>query len=588
MFSILPRLSLHTDGFPIAISEREVKWKVHGSARTTLTIQTPVPNHPLRLERATLLSHLLPHFAVKEIMSYHHEWCYNKVFLRLFHAGLMKQFPLPSGVITVEQFTDLMKLHSLCSFYLVNGNEVMLHRTGSAKSFGIWIREEDVQILDFTRGVNPFRAKSVVVHGRPEFLEVAEYLKVMQALIHHFGHSGKMKTPYIPARDNISRTSYEVMMICLKEYAFDLAGIKIFWKVDAKRNNRVDRLRKQVCEPALLIKPASGEKTFFFNKIVEVTKLVEHVDVIPDVDFQRRQAIIEENELFQMSLEDFPAGDERALEKLHCKVREKKYKKKLADHPIRGPTSTDRMLTAAERQKAQWNRRRKLNEASVVHRTVIPEPSYAEYLHPEVHGLNPFETPRFNRYYTEHVVKEIQTHNPDTQERWQVTANIEMEKVIKYGARVDYRQRVNVSLPGSKRVLLPSNRRDKDPIRKLEIIRGQLGPYHAMIAPNIRKLRQQREKERKERIAHVAEEYPDHVVPKELTESYNMKLLFYVMHVMGVGPGIACLTQEEMLKCIESVGRNHKIRGVKRDKKKYRLKKRDRKLVRMLLGELIA
>jgi hypothetical protein len=587
MFSILPQLSLNTDGFPIAISEREVRWKVHGSTRTTLTVRTPVPSHQLKLERATLLSRLLPQFAVDKIMSYHHEWCYNKVFLRLFHAGLMRQFPLPSGVLTVEHFTALMKHHSLCSFYLVNGSEVLLHRTESVKSFGVWIRDEDVQILDFTRGVNPFRARSEVVHGRPEFLEVAEYLKVLQALIHHFNHSGKMKTPYIPARDNISRTSYEVMMICLKEYAFELAGIKIFWKVDIKRNNRVERLRKQVCEPALLIKPASGERTFQFSKIVETVKLVEHVDVTPDQDFLRRQAIIEENELFQMSLEDFPAGDEAALEKLHCRVHEKRYKKR-SNKPIRGPSSTDRALSVQERQFAQWNRIRKLNATSEVRRTVTPESSYAEYLKPAAHGLNPFNSPRINRYYTEHRVKEVQTHNPETQERWQVTANIEMEKVIQYGARVDYNQRLNVSLPGSKKVLLPSNRRDKDPRKKLEIIQGQLSQSFTVIAPNIKIMRRKREVARKKRIAQVEKEYPDHVVPRELTESYNMKLLFYVMHVMGVGPGIACLTQEEMHKCIESVGRNHKIRGVKREKKKYRLKKRDRKLVRMLLGELIA
>jgi hypothetical protein len=587
MFRIHPRLSLNTEGFPIAISEREVKWKVYGSARTTFTVQTPVPRHQLELERATLLSHVLPQFAVTEIMSFHHEWCYNRVFLRLFHAGLMQPFTLPTGVITVEYFTALLKCHALCSFYLVNGCDILLHRTESVNSFGVWIRDEDVQILDFSRGVNPFRVKSEFVHGRPEFLEVAEYLKVMQALIHHFGHSGKMRTPYIPARDNLSRTSYEVMMICLKEYAFDLAGIKIFWKVDMKRSNRVERLRQQVCEPALLIKPASGQKTFFFNRVVERTELVEHVDVTPDKDFPRRQAIIEENEQYQMGTEDFPAGDVAALEKLHCKVKEKRYKQRIRK-PIQGPRPTDAPMTVQERQFAQWRRNRRLNEASIVKRTVTPEPSYAEYLHPGVHGLNPFDTPKVVRYFTEHTVREVQTHNPDTQERWQVTANIEMEKVIKYGAKVDYQQRINISLPGSKKVILPGNRRDRNPRSKLETILGQLGPYEGKIAPRIKRLREQRGVQRRKRIESVAEKYPDHVVPKELTESYNMKLLFYVMYVMGVGPGIACLTQEEMHKCIESVGRNHKIKGVKREKKKYRLRKRDRKLVRMLLGELIA
>jgi hypothetical protein len=354
-----------------------------------------------------------------------------------------------------------------------------------------------------------------------------------------------------------------------------------------KRSNRVERLRQQVCEPALLIKPASGQKTFFFNRVVERTELVEHVEVTPDKDFLRRQAIIEENEQYQMSTEDFPAGDIAALEKLHCKVKEKRYKKKIRK-PIQGPRPTDAPMTVQERQFAQWRRNRRLNAASIVKRTVTPEPSYAEYLHPGVHGLNPFDTPKVVRYFTEHTVREVQTHNPDTQERWQVTANIEMEKVIKYGAKVDYQQRINISLPGSKKVILPGNRRDRNPRSKLETILGQLGPYEGKIAPRIKRLREQRGVVRRKRIESVAEKYPDHVVPKELTESYNMKLLFYVMYVMGVGPGIACLTQEEMHKCIESVGRNHKIKGVKREKKKYRLRKRDRKLVRMLLGELIA
>jgi hypothetical protein len=584
MFRIHPRLSLHTAGFPVSVSDTEVRWLIHGSTRTTFSVQEQVPQHHLMLERSNLLSRLLPQFAVEEIMSYHHEWCYNKVFLRLLNARLLKGFSLPSGPISVDHFLRLLKLNSLCSFYMVNGNEVLLHRTDSSKSFCVWIRDEDVEVLDFARGVNPFRKKSAVVHGRPEFLAVVEYLKVMQTLMHHFGHSGRMRTPYIPARDNLNRTTYEVMMICLKEYAFDLAGIKIFWKVDPKRFNRVQKLKQEVCEPALMLKAENMEKTFFYSRIVEKVVLKENVEVFPDKDFEERQQIIQENEQFQMELEDFPAGDEAALEKLHCRVHVKKSHPHKEKWKHKVPKKDEVKKTSAELRYARYQERRRRQGEAVITRTVIPEATYEEYLQPKPHGLNPFNTPRVRKYLTEERVKEVQTHDPNTQERWQATVNLEMDKVLLYGKRADYNLRVNISLPWEKH-RIPGNRRDRDPQEKLNIVESHINNYEPRIAPRIRQLRTKREAARRNKIRELKKTYPDHSFPKELVEQYTLKLLFYVFYVFGATQGVACLTHQQMLRCIECVGNNHKIPAMNNGKKN-RFRKRDRKFVRIILKKL--
>jgi len=504
----------------------------------------------------------------------------------------MRSFTLPDGPIPVDTFLTLLKRNSLCSFYWVNGNEVGLHRTESHKTYAVVIRDEDVQLLDFTRGVNPFRAKSEIVHGRPDLVDVAEYLKVMQALMFHFKHNGLMRNPHVPARANLHRTAYEVMMICLKEYAMELAGINIYWKVDPKRTNKVQRLKKQVCEPALGISTIKLPLVFDYTKKIVVTEEVVHEAVFPDRDHPRRVEAIREIEEYNMGLEDFDAGSVEALEEKHYNVHKKliypRRKVVPGAHTRRTADATDRTTSRIKWRIKDSKEIKARKEQGYYQKSYTPKPSYYEYANPESHGIDPVDHTHVEvrKEYVEKIVR--QTHNPTTQERWQIKANIEMSRVLEVGLIADYNQRLNQRVMGPKLFIRDQSRLDmpvRDKIRRLKyhVEDPRMGGTAVMKAKRQKRIRAVQARAKKARIEHA-----DKVLPSALVEQYNVRLLFYTLHTLGLKKGVACLTHEQMLKCLEFSGRDLKLPSCNRQNNRIRFQKRDRIVARYYLKKFFS
>jgi hypothetical protein len=337
------------------------------------------------------------------------------------------------------------------------------------------------------------------------------------------------------------------------------------------------------------LKPITIQRKIYFTKVVEEVVEEQEEYVISDPTFQIRQQKIQAAESYQMELEDFDAGDIGALETLHCDVKRRVIKAKKVKEPLgfKNPSvALEGERNLQDRREARWAYLRAKKGKSTVERIVTPRETYADYLKPEVHGIDPFRRDRVETTVNRKLVKRVVTHDPETQERWQLVANLEMEKVIKYGAKVDRNQRGNQRYVGQRAYIGMKNRRDYHAKRKLDEIKNLLD-YDVKIPSALLLAKRKKEKARIKRIEEVAAKRPGLQLPHELVVSYNLRLLFYTLHTLGVRKGVACLTEETMLTYLEAVGRGHKIPIAKHANKKCRVRKRDRKVIRMLLREVI-
>jgi len=261
-----------------------------------------------------ILESLFPHGCVETILSFNHELCFNKVLMCLYDAGMMKKcHNIYDHPISIRKMLDLVRQNTYCNLKLTNGGTLYLippiGRIQRDVTFFVRIVDSDIFVEQSNFMINRSSTPSLIVHGRFKDLGgTSIYFKYMEALFEHFGHDGSMISVYKPDRANLNRTSYEVMMICLKRAYTAIFGDKQFyWKIDKRRIPRVLKIET-------LIGP-KVESIGLVEKVklpeVPIENLYKKLKIVKEEDRvdERVENYIQETELDLMRSEDINALD---------------------------------------------------------------------------------------------------------------------------------------------------------------------------------------------------------------------------------------------------------------------------------------
>jgi len=563
-----------------------------------------------------ILSIILPDFAVKKILSFHHQWCHVEVSLRLINSGLLKSsMQRPDREMTVKDFTESLKNNMLINFSIANGNELRTYEIGKKDGdVCIVIENENVRLLDNEWIADPMGKVSTKVHGIPKLEDALRYVRILELLLHHFKHTGEMKGPFIPKKANLSRTDYEVLMITLKHYAKTIMGENIYWKIDPIRRRRVERLKQEVVEPIWKTMRITSEvKIPDLDILRKNTYTVEEKIRHPDPTEKFRSEAIARFETRYMSAEDFDAGDHLGRKNLHIMEIEEVETFNMTETP----TKLDMKLAEREDRKREKGIRRgiyfklpkkekegkeadkekggkdaaakskpvdrKKKRASVYTPTQGYKPPIQKVKNIEITttdkgvnyvNQNPHRISTTTGKYTEEVKTTVHHRNwrdqlkKSKQEEWQDTANLKMKEIL---ATVEHYNKAELGSRRLKKVNEMWSMRDyRKPKQKFRVF----GSFYVDHAPAMRKIYSKKN------------EYNEKIEPV-LQNKYNLRSLQTLLYLMGFRKGVTLLNYKEFGAAISFIVLNKKIPPLGKTDEKTRFMKSDRKLLRMVLRLLI-
>jgi len=533
------------------------------------------------------------------------------MYLRLLNSGLVdSRIPRRNREISVSQLEEDLYLHSLAPLTLFNGREMFqiepLNKS-VLTSYAVVVENENVFLspAGLYKPLSFYREASVKVHGVIKPVErQLKFLRALEAILHHFNHDGTMKSKYVPARSHLNRTSYEMVMILVKHYAKEILDENIYWKVDPIRLHRAARIRSEVVDPVIRSLKVTNKILYPLIKSERVTT-TEIVRVIDPRDVGRERAI-NRAEARKMESEDFDAGKENMIMK--------HFYMKTLPIPLTSEGSVEYSVGEAIQEEMKPARgsliemfRTKKKKAAMKkgklgpayepreRKVWAPESTYKEvYLRNQPHGI-PTET-----MYMEKEVKKssgrswLEVARSKTQEDWQNEANINMAKVLSDTRKINLQERAEVKAKIGYQTRW-TGRVDTE-ARPLRMCRGAV--THDFL---VKKLGYARKKPDRILKKHFTWKDMDEYHKKEddsetdpiLQNRYNLRVLFHMMHEIGLRESCTLLKYGEMLTAIIATFTGRKIPALTREHMRKgssyyrkRLTKQDRKGMRFLLVKL--
>jgi len=506
---------------------------------------------------AALLDVFPPELTTK-IMQYHHEWCHVLVIKRLIVSGWMSTAaPRYHHAITTSAFEAILKTHMRLDYSIMNGPEVKQYRARESPERGeicLYIKDENVTLCDSTVSTSWQRGRSSWVHGVvPVYTRGMEYVKTLEILLDYFSHTGEMKTEIVPAKANLNRTQYEVLMILVKQYAQELIGKSVYWKVDKKRNNAVKDIRENFVEP--LRKAMKVTSNIRLPAVQIRPKIVFSEDVlrlVPDETEERRAKEIAKFESKMMASEDFDAGNAKQQASIHTLV-EKGHTSTIEEPDVLVRVGNNVVIDRPRLPKQkQW---RFIPRGTVI--TTSPTEEYERYVAPKAHGI---DTSSGLKEVVEKKVVSISRWTDDIQidrqAKWQETANINMAAVLK-GAFIYNLQEVEARRKWKNKAMGQRYRiRLKKGARK-EYLDKVSQSYFTHLGPKSKKASSLMAKgiEYKKQVNQAG--------LRQLQNKINIRSLFYSMFVMGQHKAVAQMNYRDMVTLLICHKQNRKFTPVR-------------------------
>jgi hypothetical protein len=442
----------------------------------------------------------------------------------------------------------------------MNGPDVKQYRARESPERGevcIYIKDENVMLCDSTVSTSWQRGRSSWVHGVvPVYTRGMEYVKTLEILLDYFRHTGEMKTEIVPAKANLNRTQYEVLMILVKQYAQELIGKNVYWKVDRKRNNAVKDIRENFVEP--LRKAMKLTSKIRLPEMKIRPKIVFSEDVarlVPDETEEGRANEIAKFESEMMASEDFDAGNAKQQALIHTLV-ERGHTSTLQEPDVLVRVGNNVLIDRPRQPKTKhW---RFTPRGTVV--TTSPTEKYERYVAPKAHGI---DTSTGLKEIVEKKVTSISRWTDDIQmnrqAKWQETANVNMAAVLKgafaYNLKeVEARRKWKNNAMGQRfRILLKKDKRAEYLDRITQSDFTHLGPKSkkasSLLAKGI---------EYKKQVNQAG--------LRQLQNKINIRSLFYCMFVMGQHRAVAQMSHKDMVTLLICHKQNRKFSPV-RDKR---------------------
>jgi uncharacterized protein YccT (UPF0319 family) len=582
----------------------EEYWAYDGSHRLSIETSVQVAEFDDREEMTNVLKEVLPSDLATQVMEYHHEWCHTLVFKRLAVAGWMHNFPKHHHKITVALFEKILRENMKIDYCVMNGPSIRRFKAEQSPErgeVGIHIHNENVTLCDGIANTYWQQYRSSWVHGIPLYTKGLEYVKVLEILLDHFKHDGAMKTEIIPARSDLNRTQYEVLMILIKHYAKTLIDKEVYWKIDKKRRNCVKEIIETIVEPKRKMMKVSGQ--ILLPTVSETTNMVVRIPIyeeVPDPSEPHRASTISLFEREMMAAEDFDAGSVEGQEKLHMNVRTEIIPGKLTPakppKPLKGKFGAFKeeiarydALVASEgyvkppRKFAKMGKLsgRKILKMPEYKKIVEPKQKYFKYLDNSPHGISTTTGPIKVKLGVRTEVSKWQSKiDIRSQDKWQEEANINMAAVI------DNSFKYNIA--ETKTVKTYRNNREDQKYRAL-LRRDKKAKFVRKIARNAGGLLRSSLR-KSEVLMEKTAEYTERIKEAGLTQlqnKINMRSLYYSFYVLGQHKSIARMGHLDMtsLLVLFKHGRRFTPLGNKRHKdtgelKCTRVTKYDLKLLR--------
>jgi len=335
----------------------------------------------------------LPSPILQNIMSFHHEMCFNKILLQLRSKLLVNKGTINCNTpITFERFVKYLEQNTRCHTIIANGYEIRtivpIGRIRMDVVVSLIVENENIRFNQESFLVDRYKVRSSWVHGHGKFQHECEYLRDMETLMHYFEHNGTLSRPLRPAKANLNRTRYETLMICCKK-RYEHWGLgKFYWKIDPIRLPKVNRIIEELemdrqytqCRSRLVIPvatPASFVRVIREDTLVvdeKQTKIIrkraeeKERDLMgmedEDVNFDKWEEIVKENEAARYESFSFN------LPKLERDI--------LATHNEEIDTFLRRNRRCNEKTKAEWEAKRGNLELAI--KELMTEEEKAEYL----------------------------------------------------------------------------------------------------------------------------------------------------------------------------------------------------------------
>jgi len=414
----------------------------------------------------------------ERVMSFVKVYCYEQFFYELLQNNIASwgacAFHRP---ITPTEVLEYLQANMRISYSLQNGSMVFRKKPTRVSLPGevfICLYKAAIFIPSVPWNVNVGAAMELEVHGLGDNNSdgVMKYLWTMEVLMKHFQHDGRMKSLYTPDKANLTRTNYEVMMIALKRASEEYLDKSIYWKVDRIRLSRVNKLEREVIKPMMSSMQFSNSITILEKEVndkdrykeVEVSE--KEVYQVPDTQRFEAEWIRMTNE--SKRVEEFILREKEREEELR-RMGElaEKYKCESGDseddnHVLQNHVEPEVIRRLAEEGHV------KRNKAWGDRFDVLFDKVYYEFLAVHPRGTNrpkgkkkrgvklmkrAVRTPEvmhgpINMQYKTKERTVVKTKVVDTwenipkgkqtQEGWQVTANLQMQRVLMLGVACDF------------------------------------------------------------------------------------------------------------------------------------------------------
>jgi len=518
-----------------------------------------------------ILINFIPMNISKKIISFVGTMCYNKVLISLNEKGFIKKcHHVYDNPISYLNLVDLLVKNTYISLSLINGNELYNIRPRGRRQLdlqiGLVIQNQNIESPEIHIGL-PEDPLSSSIHGiESNYINVVAYFKSMSILFEHFQHNGVMKSVYVPARANLTRTTYEVMMITLKKESEKYLDKPIYWKVDPIRLRRVQKLQQEILEPL-------KSQVKLIDKIripeIEPTQLCKYLDnKEPPPVFQTSGIVYvsENKELMErelMALEDFDFERKKSVFYIKFTEPAQAFDKYLK---YRKPYPDDKQ-----------------------------------------HAYNVYLSQPIHRFPTK-VVKKVK--NPDyiskqllgemRKESWQAKANLKMKvildnsltltnSIIRTKKECEHDRGIRYFGEANKKPEIAKFFGDDTPARKIKAVEERL------LGEN-KKQRELKHKKVKGKLTIptvkkslinnlINDNLPTDQKILSISENFSLKVLFYSLQLAGVQKSISCLDPLEMRISILRFYNGYHFRYSRNSQ--HKVKKRNRYLVDAFLSRLI-
>jgi hypothetical protein len=244
-----------------------------------------------------ILSLKLDTSSIRNVISFAGEMCYNKIFMVLNDHGFMKKsHHLETQPLGFRKVISMLRLNTFCHIKILNGKTLYqafpLGRIQRAETIFLKIEQDDIKFVNEETIADHNSSHSFNVHGprAGSFNKRVEYLTIMELMLNRFEHDGLMTKPFRPAKSNLSRTKYEIMMGVLSHYHRILIDSSFYWKLDKIRVNRINKIIEETdiqlekTRIAASFKLPTIDKARLFRKIkLADEEIVKKIDPVIDV-----------------------------------------------------------------------------------------------------------------------------------------------------------------------------------------------------------------------------------------------------------------------------------------------------------------